>query len=207
METLTIPEIETERLNLRGPTPADVDTWAALLAEPDVLRYLPRRAITPHERAERSLNALAEGWRQDSPADIGWVITLKDDGRLIGWLGAGTSEGSNEAEIVYSLGKPYWGRGYATEAARALVRYAFAHTTWERVVAAIIPGNLASRRVLEHLGFIYECDVNYYEMSGDTTIEMDSPIVPFFALPRERFTPGDAFYRVREAASEGETLR
>ena len=78
-----------------------------------------------------------------------------------------------------------------------MVRYGFENQAWARVVAAIIPGNIASRRVLEHLGFVYEKDVNYYEMSGDTTIEMDSPIVPYFAL--ERFAPGDAFYRVRHA--------
>lgn len=194
-----IPEIETERLLLRGPTSADIDAWATLLADPDVLRYLPKRAITPRERAERSFNGIALGWQQQPVSDIGWVITLKGAGQLIGWCGAGTVEGSNEAELVYSLGKPYWGQGFATEAARACVRFGFENTSWERMVAAIIPGNVASRRVLEHLGFVYEKDVNYYEMTGDTTMELDSPIVPYFALRRELFVPGHAFYHLHDA--------
>lgn len=196
MAHVTVPEIETERLLMCGPTSADVDAWATLLADPDVLRYLPKRAITPRERAELSFNAINLGWQQDPVSDIGWVITLKGDGRLIGWCGAGTAEGSNEAELVYSLGKPYWEQGFATEAAQALVRFAFERTGWDRIVAAIMPGNVASRRVLEHLGFVYEKDVNYYEMTGDTTMELDSPIVPYFALAREQYTPGDALYRV-----------
>ncbi len=67
---------------------------------------------------------------------------------------------------------------------------------WQRIVAAIIPGNVASRRVLEHLGFVYEKDVDYVEMTGDSTLEMDSPTVPFFALSRARYTPAAFTYRV-----------
>lgn len=200
MTGVIVPEIETERLLLRGPTSSDVDTWAAFLAEPDVLRYLPKRAITPRERAERSFNSINLGWQQHPVSDIGWVITLKGDGQLIGWCGAGTAEGSNEAELVYSLGKPYWSQGYATEAARALVRFGFERVGWERIVAAIIPGNVASRRVLEHLGFVYEKDVNYYEMTGDSAMELDSPILPLFAVTRERFAHGDAFYRLTDGS-------
>lgn len=200
MAPVTVPKVETERLLLRGRVPADVDVWAAFLAEPDVLRYLPKRAITPRERAERSFSGISLGWQQHPVSDVGWVITLKGDGQLIGWCGAGTIEGSNEAELVYSLGKPYWGQGFATESARALIRYCFEHTSWERIVAAIIPGNTASRRVLEHLGFVYEKDVNYYEMTGDTSMELDSPIVPYFVLGREQFVSGDAFYHVTDVA-------
>jgi RimJ/RimL family protein N-acetyltransferase len=119
---------------------------------------------------------------------------------LIGWSGAGPSAATGEVELVYSLGKPYWGQGFATEAARAVARYSFENRAWDPIVAAIIPGNSASQRVLEHLGFVYEKDVNYDEMTGDTTMEMDSPIVPYFVLWRERFAPGDAFYRVKDAA-------
>ena len=199
MASRAVPDIETERLLLRGPTSADIDTWAAFLADPDVLRYLPKRAITPRERAGRTFNGINMGWQQHPMRDIGWVITLKGEGQLIGWCGAGTAEESNEAELVYSLGKPYWGQGYATEAARACVRFGFENTSWERIVAAIIPGNVASRRVLEHIGFVYEKDVNYYEMTGDTTMELDSPIVPYFALRRELFAPGRALYRLHNA--------
>lgn len=197
MTPAVIPEIETERLILRGPIPADVDVWASYIDDPDYLRYLPKRAVSPRERAEQTLNSITQVWEQDPPSDIAWVISQKASGEIMGWSAAGPSAGDSEIELVYMLGKPFWGQGFATEAARAVVRYGFENQAWERIVAAIIPGNIASRRVLEHLGFVYEKDMNYYETSGDTSIEMDSPIVPSFALQRARFAPGAALYRVR----------
>jgi RimJ/RimL family protein N-acetyltransferase len=201
MAPVVIPEIETERLILRGPIPADVEVFAGYIGDPDYLRYLPRRAVTPRERAEQTLSVITQVWEQHPLSDIAWVIAQKASGELMGWAGAGPSAGDGEVELVYALGKPFWGQGFATESARAVVRYGFENQAWERIVAAIIPGNIASRRVLEHLGFVYEKDVNYYDMSGDTTLEMDSPIVPYFALQRERFAPGDALYRVRRAGA------
>jgi ribosomal-protein-alanine N-acetyltransferase len=124
------------------------------------------------------------------------VITLKDSGQLVGWCGAGPYERApTEAELVYSLGKPHWGKGLATEAAGAVVRFCFENTEWDSIAAAIMPENIASRRVLEHLRFVYLKDVNYYELTGDTTLEMDSPIVPYFVLRREEFEPGATVYR------------
>ena len=65
---------------------------------------------------------------------------------------AGTSEG----ELSYLLDQPYWRQGVATEAACAVVHYGFEHSAWDRVVAATLPQNVASQRVLAHLGFLYE---------------------------------------------------
>jgi RimJ/RimL family protein N-acetyltransferase len=205
MAPTIIPEIETERLLLREPRQGDVDAYAALIAEPDVLRFLPRlrAARTIQERAERTVSLIGAMWETTPPTSIGWFVTLKDGSQLIGRLSAGPNtngktERSAAPEVAYVFGKPYWGKGYATEAVRALIRYGFEHTTWPEVVAAIVPGNVASRRVLEHLGFDSEGDVDYYELTGAAaTLEMDDPVVPFFSLPCERFDPGDAFYLVR----------
>jgi ribosomal-protein-alanine N-acetyltransferase len=100
--------------------------------------------------------------------------------------------------LDYYLCKAFWGQGLATEAARAVVRYAFGNTAWNRVVAAIVPANIASGRVLEHLGFAYEKFVDYREMTGIDSIALDDPIVSFYSLRRERFQPGDASYHVRQ---------
>ncbi len=98
------PIIETDRLILREPAAADVDAWAAHLADPDVLRYLPRRSSSPRERAEQVFNAIIQSWQQ-SGGDIGWVIVLKEGGQVIGWSGAGPHpDRPDEAEIVYMLG-------------------------------------------------------------------------------------------------------
>jgi RimJ/RimL family protein N-acetyltransferase len=127
------------------------------------------------------------------------VIARKGDNRFIGLCHLEQMAGANAAELSYLFDQPYWRQGFATEAAPAAVRYDFEHSAWDRIVAATRAENAASRRVLAHLGFIYEKDVNYVEFTGDTTTQLDSPMVPYFALARERFASGDAFYRVDDA--------
>jgi RimJ/RimL family protein N-acetyltransferase len=197
MGSLTIPVVETDRLILRGPVPADIDAWAARIADPDVTRYVPKGQGTFHERATRTLNVYQQRWETQPLNAVGWVITRKADGQLVGLCGADATPQPDEGELDYYLGKAFWGQGFATEAARAVVRYSFENTTWSRIVAAIVPANIASGRVLEHLGFAYEKHVDYREMTGIDSIALDDPIVAFYSLRRERFQPGDAFYHVR----------
>jgi [ribosomal protein S5]-alanine N-acetyltransferase len=201
MPTPTIPIIETERLILRGTTPADADTWVTFLADPDFVRYVPRSKVTrtPQERAERIMNAYQRRWESQPLSSMGWAATRKEDGQLIGLCGIELLNGTNDGELDYYYGKPYWGQGYATEAARAVMRYGFEHTSWDRVVAAILPANIASGRVLDHLGLVYERHLNYFELTGADSIILDDPIVAFYALRRDRYEPGDAFYRLTSA--------
>jgi RimJ/RimL family protein N-acetyltransferase len=194
MNQAPIPQIETERLLLRGSIPGDIDAWAALFEDADVRRYLPKFPQSIRERAALHIESCDAAWEQQPQTDVCWMITLKQTGELIGRCGCGTLEGSNEAEVVYSLGKPYWGRGYATEATRAVICYSLDHFPWEPITACIFPANIASRRVLEHLGFVYERDVDYLERTGGASLAMESSIVPLYALPRDKFAPGDSFY-------------
>lgn len=201
MAPVAIPVIETERLILRAPVSADVDVWATFLSEPDFTRYVPRsRAnLTPRERAERTMRALQELWEQQPLGTMGWAITRKGDGQFIGQCNIDALPETDDMELAYLLGKPYWSQGFATEAVRAAIRFGFEHTTWDRIVAAVVPANVASRRVLDHLGFVHERDVNYYEMTGSDAIVMDDPIVAYYALRREQFAPGNALYRLHDA--------
>ena len=201
MPARTIPIIETERLILRGPIPNDADVWVTFIDEPDFGRYLPRSKVvrTPRQRAERTMTFYQQRWETQPLNAIGWAVTRKEDGQFIGLCGVDVLEGTNDGELDYYYGKPYWGQGFATEAARAVVRFGFEHTSWERIVAAIVPANIASGRVLAHLGLIYEKHVNYYEWTGADSIVLDDPIVATYALPRERFAPSDAYYRLHES--------
>jgi RimJ/RimL family protein N-acetyltransferase len=198
MATSVIPVIETERLILRGPSPADAAVWVTFIADPDFGRYVPRSKVTraPQERAERIIGAYQQRWEAQPLSAMGWAATRKADGQFIGLCGIEELSGTNDGELDYLLGKPYWSQGYATEAARAMVGFAFDNTGWDRVVAAIVPANLASSRVVDHLGFVYEKHVNYYELTGADSIVLDDPIVALYALWREQFQPGDAFYRL-----------
>lgn len=199
MTTVTIPEIETERLILRWPVSADSEPLAAFIADPDFSRYIPKAPgnRTPHERAERLIGIYQKRWEEQSPSAMGWAAVRKTDGQFIGICGVEVVPDTDEGELDYRIGPLYWGQGFATEAARAIVRYGFDNTAWERIVAAVVPANVASVRVVEHLGFVYEKEVNYLEIAGGAALEMESPIVAFYALRRERFVPGDALYRVR----------
>lgn len=198
MVSAAIPEIETGRLILRAPVSADVDVWATFISDPDFTRYVPRSRAnrTPRERAERTIRALQELWEQQA---MGWAITRKEDGQFIGQCNIDAVPEADDMELAYLLGKPYWGQGFATEAARAAIRFGFEHTAWDRIVAAVVPANVASRRVLDHLGFVHEKDVNYYEMTGSDAIAMDDPIVAYYALRREQFAPSNALYRLHDA--------
>jgi ribosomal-protein-alanine N-acetyltransferase len=196
MPDTRIPTIETERLVLRGSTSGDVEPWATLLDDADVLRYLPKVSQPTPERAALHIQWCNAAWEEEPQTGVSWMIALKQSGELIGRCGCGTPEGSNEAEVIYTLGKPYWGQGYATEATRALIRYSLEHFPWDPITACIFPENIASRRVLEHLGFVYEKDVDYLELTGNTSYVMESPMVPLYVLPRDKFTPGNASYRL-----------
>ena len=202
MVSAAIPEIETERLILRAPVSADVEPWITFVLDPEFVRYVPTSSgnRTPRERAERTIGAYQQRWEQRPLSAMGWAVTRKQDGQFIGLCGVEGVSGTHEGELDYLLGKPYWGQGFATEAARAVVRFGFEHTTWDRIVAAIVPTDSASGRVLDHLGFIYEKHVNYYELTGADSIILDDPIVALYALGRERFAPGNALYRLTETA-------
>jgi ribosomal-protein-alanine N-acetyltransferase len=192
-------------LLLRELTIDDVPEMAAhIFADPQVMHFSPKRNLTPIARAERTLQLYAERWEQYPVGGVGLAITAKVDGRFMGFCDLGPVAQTqpetepNTWELAYYLGNAYWGQGFMTEAVRALLHFAFDTMAVGRVVAAIFPENIASRRVLEHLRFVYVRDVNYAELTGETTMEMDALMLPYFELRREQFVPGDAFYRVRE---------
>jgi RimJ/RimL family protein N-acetyltransferase len=158
------PIIETRRLILRAPAPADLDAWHdRIFADPAVTRYVPSRFADPRERAERTLAAVSASW-----AGRGYGIFLmidKADDQLVGHCGLGYLPDTAEVEIDYALAQAYWGRGLATEAARAVVDFGFAQAGLAEIIGLVVPENIASRRVLEHVGFRYHRDAPYFGLT------------------------------------------
>ncbi|MBX9777638.1 MAG: GNAT family N-acetyltransferase [Xanthobacteraceae bacterium] len=135
--------LRTARLTLRAPRPDDAKAIKALIND---RRIAENTASIPHPytlKDARAFIANAAG----KPA---FVIT-RDDGRLIG--GGGIDLRPRGYEIGYWIGVPYWGNGYATEAARALVDHAFRDLDLTELLAGARVTNPASRRVLEKCGF------------------------------------------------------
>ncbi|WP_345696128.1 GNAT family N-acetyltransferase [Kitasatospora terrestris] len=152
----------TWRLVLRRFTPADLDALAELHGDPEVMRHLDDGRPVPRGTvADRTLPALLRAY-EELPAGLGcWAAVER--GAFVGWfsLRPATSVGlaggpDGGLEIGYRLLPSAWGRGLATEGARALVRSAFAEPAAERVVATTMAVNTASRRVLERAGLRYE---------------------------------------------------
>jgi RimJ/RimL family protein N-acetyltransferase len=179
-----IPSIETARLLLHPFTSADLDDYTRLVfADADVMRYLPKRDLPPRERAERTIAVFAEHWSQHGLG--AWAVTDKVTGEFMGHCGLGPVPEAGEIEVLYSLGQPYWGQGIATEAARASVRFGFEQANLDRLIALAVPENIGSRRVMDHLGFVYEKDAHYFGLD-----------LAYYVLPRAQFTSDASFFMV-----------
>lgn len=161
------PKLETARLILRQWTGDDVEAWGDMNADPRVMEFFP--STTPRERSYEqaaSMRAGLEnngyGWfvmeRKDEPGFAG-VMALDDIRYELPFLPL--------REIGWRLPVKSWGRGYATEAANALLKFAFEELRWPEVIAMTAAINLRSRRVMERLG-----------MTHDASEDFDHPRVP-----------------------------
>jgi len=144
--------LETERLALRGFRDEDLDPLAAWLADPDVVRFLPGPPRS-REQSARTLGFFME--HQERHGFSAWAMEERDSGRVLGWCGLAEFEQTGEVELLYCLAREAWGRGLATEAARACVACARDSLGLPRLIAAAVPGNSASRAVLEKSGMAW----------------------------------------------------
>jgi [ribosomal protein S5]-alanine N-acetyltransferase len=145
--------IITERLELRAFEPADLHALHAVYGDPEVTRWMPPYPTIEHTR--RALEKHVAAGRTGGAAL--WAVVERSSGELIGDAGLAALNGVGpEVELGYTLGRRWWGRGYATEAARACLAEAFGPLGLKRVVAVVRPENAASIHVLEKLGMTCE---------------------------------------------------
>jgi len=143
----SIPVLATERLMLRAPQAADAKAIAGLIND---RRIAENTARIPHPYGLADAHAFLAEVNRD-PGEPAFLIALRD-GTIIGGCGIHVRSG-RDPELGYWIGVPYWGRGYGTEAARALIDHAFGALGCERLVSRARVSNPASRRVLEKCGF------------------------------------------------------
>lgn len=173
-------EIETERLLLRPMTHADLDWFAALRGDPDVMRFIGANGPLTYEQSRERLDRYVSCWAQHELGMFG--VRPRGNAESIGWAGLQPLDGSDEIEVGYAFGKDAWGRGMATEVARAVVRWGFTDRALERIVAVSYPENSASRRVMQKLGMRYEgtrivygVESVYYSLTPNDFAEHASP--------------------------------
>lgn len=153
--SLPAPTLHTARLRLRPFHDADADDLFALQSSAHVLRYWDAPPWRDRERARRFIDACRRMAEEGTGARL--AVDRLDDGTFIGWCSlSGWNPEYRSASLGYCYAETAWGHGFATEAARALLQWAFDTLDVNRVQAETDTRNLASARVLEKLGFVRE---------------------------------------------------
>jgi ribosomal-protein-alanine N-acetyltransferase len=156
-------ELRTPRLRLRPFAEADASAHLALYRDPEVTRHLgggPFNGDQIEQRSRRAVDKFVRHW-----AEKGFGVFAVEDlatGRFLGQCGLNTIDELGEIEILYALERAVWGRGLATEAARAALAFGFDQARLARIVAVTRPEHRASRGVMEKLGMRYERDVEVF---------------------------------------------
>jgi ribosomal-protein-alanine N-acetyltransferase len=150
-----MPAITTEHLRLRMLRPADLDDYhATIYGDKDVMVYMPGGKPRPRQQVQAVIDEFLNHWEQHG---FGlWAVEWREDGSFVGHCGLMRLAGSEEVELAYALAKPYWGKGLATEAARATLRFGFEVVQLPEILALAVPDNIGSRRVMEKLGMQFD---------------------------------------------------
>jgi RimJ/RimL family protein N-acetyltransferase len=148
--TVEAMTLETERLVLRMFGPADFEAYAAMCGDTEVMRFIGDGQPLAPPMAWRSLATVIGHW---SLRGYGlWAVTERASGALVGRVGFWNPHGWPGFELGWLLARSYWGRGFATEAARAALGWAFTQLGQPEVISLIYPDNAASIRVATRLG-------------------------------------------------------
>ena len=152
---LPTPTLQSDRLRLRPFTDADGDALFALHSNARVLRYWDSPPWTDRTRADRFLATCRQMADEGTGARL--ALDRTSDDAFIGWIGLSRwNPDFRSAALGYCLDESAWGHGYATEAAQAVLRWAFDTLDLNRVQAEADTRNVASARVLEKVGFVRE---------------------------------------------------
>jgi RimJ/RimL family protein N-acetyltransferase len=157
-----IPTITTPRLILRAFTAEDTDPLHRILGDGDVLRYFPNPNPPSRDKVQKMICDQLKHWAERGYG--WWAVEPRTKQGLLGWSGLQFLPETEEVEVGYLLGKAFWGKGLATEAARTCLQYGFENLEVETIVAIVHPENVASQRVIEKLGMAFVEQARYFGM-------------------------------------------
>ena len=183
MAEIDMPEIETERLLLRMFCPDDLDNLAGLFSDPEVMRYVGEGNTVNREETDKALQSIIKHWETHGFGR--WAAVDRVTNEFVGFGGLRSLLGT--PEVVYHFATAHWGKGLATELARASLRFGFEGRSFDRIVAIAKPKNAASIHVMEKLGMHYEMHTSYYSFE-----------VIQYEIKREEFKPGNSAYRLKK---------
>jgi len=170
--------LETERLILRWFRQDDLDAYAEMCADPEVMRYLlVGRTFSRHESWEHMATILGH-WHLRGYGL--WAVEHRDSGSLIGRIGFLNPEGWPGFELAWTLRRADWGKGYASEGARAALAHGFLELNQQRIISLIHPENRRSIRLAERLG---ESHLDSIEFRGKRVL--------VYGISREEWSPAE----------------
>lgn len=171
---MNVPRLETERLILREwREETDFETYAEMMADPDVMRYLSGNP-GPRTEAWRSMAFMVGHWALRGYGH--WAVEEKSSGRFVGRIGFLNPEGWPGFEVGWTLAREHWGKGFASEGGRRALTYAFDEMGRDHVISLIHPENSASIAVATRMGESLEGDAEIFGI----------PVL-VYGVTRERF--------------------
>ena len=184
----TAPTLHTRRLILRPWREADLGPFAAMNADPAVMEFFPR----PLDREESDLAVARIREHFDRHGFGPWAVEVPGIADFIGFVGLAVvsrfeAPFTPAVEVGWRLARAHWGRGYATEAARAALAFGFDELELDEIVSFTVPANVRSRAVMERLGMTHSPDDDF-----------DHPAIPE-GHPMRRHV----LYRARRSAAGG----
>ncbi|MEQ1703972.1 MAG: GNAT family N-acetyltransferase [Ilumatobacteraceae bacterium] len=197
--------LHTLRLTIRVARVADAPVFAAYRSNPEIAKY--QDWDMPYQ-AERALTRLTALEAFDDVAEGEWIsFAIEHEGEVVGDVVASIREGGGIAELGFTLAPEHHGRGYASEAASAMVDHLIANHGVHRIEASLDPENVASMRVLEGLGMRQEClaplgylvrgewvdDLRYAMTAVERRAWVDRPRTPPASVEIVEITPDDAY--------------
>lgn len=171
--------LETNRIFLRPMKREDVEPIFAMRSDTDIMRFIRVPAIKRSE-AENWINLVSSRWADEK---IGFCSLIeKQSGKFLGWCGLWRLQETGEIEVGYAIAKEFWRKGYAVEAAEALLKYGFEKLNLDKIVAVAFPENKASQRVMvklgmnyDYIGEFYERDLVHYSITREEFFNAKSP--------------------------------
>ena len=158
--------LQTGRLVLRPFKAGDVPAFHEYMSDPEVARYTNLLPMSLEQAQEMIENIVGTQAASDGPL-LAFAITLRADGTFIGNCRLKRDRDDPvQADIAYFLNRRYWGRGYATETAHALIDHGFDTLGLRRIYGLCVPENMASRRVMEKAGMQMEEPLRFYAEQG-----------------------------------------
>jgi RimJ/RimL family protein N-acetyltransferase len=154
MTIFEVPTVTTARVRLRAFRAGDLDAFAAMQANPEVMRHLVTGRTATRIEVWRTMAGFLGQWALRGYGM--WACERLDDGAFVGSVGVFRPLDWPEPEIAYSLDLPFWGQGLATEAATAARAWLFNRLPLPRAASFIRPANQRSKRVAERLGAVCE---------------------------------------------------